>query len=37
MRMIEYGAASNGAIESTICDNLSFFEDEDISRKVLIK
>ena len=37
MRKIEYGVASNGAIEWTICDNLSLFEDEDISKKVLIK
>lgn len=37
MRKIEYEAASNGAIESTIFDNLSLFEDEDNSGKSLIK
>ena len=37
MRKIEYEAAINGAIESTIFDNLSLFEDEDIGGKALLK
>ena len=37
MRKIEYVVASSGAIELTIFDNLSLFEDEDISGKDLIK